>query len=102
MNFTNNRLIVLRQLDKKLSKYQPAQSIEPPAKGWLNAIRNVLNMSLKQLGDRLKMTAQGMKNLEEKRDRFLLNFLQQIQMQEVVLFSWLCFVEGCCEGNYGI
>lgn len=66
MGTLNSRLIILRQLDKKLLKHQQIQEFAPPPNGWLNAIRTVLNMSLKQLGSRLKMTAQGMKNLEER------------------------------------
>lgn len=51
--------LLLAQLDKQLK----TNSI--PATGWIYAIRTALNMTQRQLGKKLGITAQGVKNLEE-------------------------------------
>lgn len=66
MKLQSSGLMLLRQLDKKLQNFNPILVIEAPSKGWINAVRGVLNMSLKQLGKRLDMTAQGIKDLEQR------------------------------------
>ncbi|MBK8425272.1 MAG: helix-turn-helix domain-containing protein [Lewinellaceae bacterium] len=37
-----------------------------PGEGWIYSIRTALGMSLKQLGRRLKMTPQGIKDIERR------------------------------------
>lgn len=63
MNNTNNRLII-RQFDKRLQGLKPLRLAEQPMEGWISLIRKSLNMSLRQLGERLSMTAQGVKKIE--------------------------------------
>lgn len=78
MKFKTNRLI-LKQLDKKLQTFEAAQYADVPKEGWISLIRKTLNMSLKQLGDRLSITPQGMKKIEssEKDGGISLNSLRQ-------------------------
>jgi len=64
MKLQNSKLI-LRQLDKKLMAFQPLQDAMP-ATGWVNLIRKTLNMSLRQLGDRLSITPQSMGDIEKR------------------------------------
>ncbi|MBN9381294.1 MAG: mobile mystery protein A [Chitinophagaceae bacterium] len=64
MKLQNSKLI-LRQLDKKLMTFQPLQDAMP-ATGWVNLIRKTLNMSLRQLGDRLSITPQSMRDIEKR------------------------------------
>lgn len=66
MKLKNGTIILLRQLDKKLQKFSLISNIEVPSKGWINATRSVLNMSMRQLGNRLNITAQGIRDLEER------------------------------------
>ncbi len=63
---TLGRKLMIEQLDKKLSKYAEIKDIEVPQGGWINAVRTTLNMSLAQLGRRLKMTAVGAKGIEDR------------------------------------
>ena len=42
------------------------KEIAVPQKGWLYAVRNTLNMSLKQFGNRLNITPQSAKEIEER------------------------------------
>jgi predicted DNA-binding mobile mystery protein A len=56
----------IKQLDKKLSKMNELKEIAVPQRGWLYAVRNTLNMSLKQFGNRLNITPQSAKEIEER------------------------------------
>jgi len=61
-----NKKLQLQQLDKKLENFKLVSEIEIPPKGWINAIRKTLNMSLAQLGKLLKKTPQSVKEIEER------------------------------------
>jgi len=58
------KLLLIEQVDKKLSVFKPAENMVMPSKGWLNAVRTSLNMTLQQLGKRLQITAQSVKEIE--------------------------------------
>lgn len=62
----NKREIVRKQLDSKLLLLHQAAEVVPPANGWIFAFRYALNMSLRQLGQRLSITAQSVKEIEER------------------------------------
>ena len=67
-----NRRLALEQLDKKLQKLAVIADSDLPPNGWIYSIRTTLNMSLAQLGKRLKKTAQSVKEIEEReRDKSL-------------------------------
>ena len=61
-----NRKLMLEQLDRKLAKLHILREVEIPSKGWINAIRSSLNMSLVQLARRLKKTPVAVKEIEER------------------------------------
>jgi len=58
------QLLLIEQVDKKLTVFKSAENMVMPSKGWLNAVRTSLNMTLQQLGKRLQITAQSVKDLE--------------------------------------
>lgn len=60
------RQILIRQIDKKISTFTEASKYPIPGKGWISAVRNALNMTLKQLSGRLNMTPQGIKDIERR------------------------------------
>lgn len=67
-----NRKLMLEQIDKKMQKFALIEDSDLPPKGWIYSIRTALNMSLVQLGRRLKKTAQSVKEIEEReRDKSL-------------------------------
>lgn len=57
--------LVLRQLDNKIKAYQKLQEIQP-ATGWVSLIRKTLNMSLRQLGNRMSITPQSILSIEKR------------------------------------
>jgi predicted DNA-binding mobile mystery protein A len=61
-----NKTLIINQLDKKLELLRSFQKTSVPSKGWVHLIRKTLNMSLRQLGTRLQMTPQGMKDIERR------------------------------------
>ena len=50
-----------------------------PNSGWINAVRNALGMSLKQLGEKLNISPQGVKDIErrEKGGSITINALKE-------------------------
>jgi len=56
--------LLIEQVDRKLTVFKPAENVIMPSRGWLNAIRVSLNMTLLQLGKRLAITPQSVKDLE--------------------------------------
>lgn len=61
-----NKSLALQQLDKKMKKLTSLSEISVPPNGWVNLIRSTLNMSLKQLGKKLNITSQSVKEIETR------------------------------------
>ena len=62
----DKRAIIRNQLDDKMVMLQNAGSLIPPPSGWIHAIRYGINMSLRQLGQRLSITPQSVREIEER------------------------------------
>jgi predicted DNA-binding mobile mystery protein A len=65
MKNTKQKLLIV-QTDRKMAYYKSAASLPLPSKGWINAVRAALRMSLKQLGNKLHFSAQHIKQLENR------------------------------------
>jgi predicted DNA-binding mobile mystery protein A len=61
-----NKKLLIEQLDKKLEKFSVLKEADIPPRGWINAIRTAMNMSLVQLAKRLKKTSVSVKEIEER------------------------------------
>ncbi len=61
----NKRKLLIEQLDQKLQSFQKTELVLVPNKGWIHTIRTALNMTMAQLGARLKITRQGVRSIEE-------------------------------------
>lgn len=61
----NKRKLLIEQLDQKLKPFQKTEMVLVPTKGWINTIRTTLNMTMAQLGTKLKITRQGVRSIEE-------------------------------------
>ena len=62
----NKQQLLIQQTDKKLAVFTPLTSTIIPPKGWINTVRTSLNISLRQLGNRLKISSQSVKEIEER------------------------------------
>ena len=56
--------LILEQVDKKLQSFQSLKENTIPTKGWVNTVRTALKMSLRQLGHRLQIAPQSVKEIE--------------------------------------
>ena len=65
MDISKQRLLI-EQADRKLAVFRPLNSFTIPQKGWIHTIRIALRMSLRQLGNRLKISPQSAKEIEER------------------------------------
>jgi len=61
-----NQKLIIEQLDRKLLALKRMENMVAPHKGWVAAVRAALNMSLRQLGQRLGISAQSVKEIEER------------------------------------
>jgi len=61
----NKRKLLIEQLDQKLQPFTQARKVLVPERGWINTIRTTLNMTMAQVGTKLKITRQGVKSIEE-------------------------------------
>ena len=61
----NKKQLLISQLEQKLKPFAVAKNSTIPSKGWLHTIRTSLNMTMEQLGNRLGITKQGVKKIEE-------------------------------------
>jgi predicted DNA-binding mobile mystery protein A len=63
MENTKQQLLI-EQTERKLNPFRSLEGIVIPPKGWIHTIRKSLKMSLRQLGNKLSMTAQSVKEME--------------------------------------
>lgn len=63
---TVNQKLMIEQIDRKLEPFKSLETLVIPPKGWINTLRMALKMSLRQLGDRLNITPQSVKEIEER------------------------------------
>jgi len=70
----------LDETQDKLNPFYVLKSEVKPYNGWVNAIRISIKMSLRQLGERLHITPQGVRDLEkrEKEGAITINTLKEV------------------------
>ena len=72
--------IFLDEIQSKLNPFSDLKSEINPENGWVKAIRISIKMSLRQLGERLHITPQGVRDLEkrEKEGAITINTLKEV------------------------
>ncbi len=72
--------LIIEQLDKKIELLHKIDKLDIPSEGWVYSIRTALKMSLRQLGSKVGITAQSMKEIEqrEKSKTISLKVLQEV------------------------
>ncbi len=79
-----NKKLMVEQLDRKLAKLHVLKEVEVPSKGWINAIRTTLNMSLVQLAKRLNKTSVSVKEIEGREQNKTITLKKLIEVGEVL------------------
>ncbi len=62
----NKRKLLIEQLDQKLAVFKATEMVLVPQKGWINTIRTTLNMTMDQLGNKLRLTKGAVQKIEER------------------------------------
>lgn len=62
----NKKKLLIEQLDEKLAVFKDAEMVMVPQKGWINTIRTTLNMTMDQLGSKLRLTKGAVQKIEER------------------------------------
>jgi predicted DNA-binding mobile mystery protein A len=72
--------LLIEQLDRKFEKFSNIEDIIIPTDGWVNSVRIALKMTLRQLGSKMGITAQSVKEIEmrEKVGSISLNTLKEV------------------------
>jgi predicted DNA-binding mobile mystery protein A len=60
------RVLLIEQLDAKLSCFKEVKEVSLPTSGWIKSIRTTLKMSLRQLGSRVGVSPQGVSEMEKR------------------------------------
>ncbi len=58
--------LILEHVDAKISQLKKVDDIVIPPAGWIYSIRQALGMSMRQLGNRMNITPQSVKEIEER------------------------------------
>ena len=58
--------LIQEQLDRKIALIRNLKDVAAPPEGWVYSIRQGINMSLRQLGRRLSITPQSVREIEER------------------------------------
>lgn len=62
----NKKKLLIDQLDQKLAVFKGTEMVLIPQRGWVNTIRTSLNMTMDQLGNKLKLTKGAVQKIEER------------------------------------
>lgn len=65
MTWNRNLQRARSNLDRKLRVFQPAMQHQPPAKGWIRALRDSIGLSSAQLGKALGVRSQSVDDMEK-------------------------------------
>ena len=75
---TRKQRLIMSQCDRKLEPFKGLVNQVPPPKGWINAVRTALGMSLRQLGERINKPAQSVQDFEKREENGTIT-LQSLQ-----------------------
>jgi len=65
-NLMKKQKLILEQMDSKILQLKKAEGLVIPSSGWVFSIRQALGMSLRQLGNKMGITPQSVKEIEER------------------------------------
>jgi predicted DNA-binding mobile mystery protein A len=58
--------LIMEQMDAKILQLKKVENLVIPSSGWVYSIRQALGMSMRQLGNRMGITPQSVKEIEER------------------------------------
>lgn len=63
---SNNKRLLIKQIDKKMKQVESLDKLQFNKDGWVRTIRQLLNISLEQLGKKIGVSAQAIKGIENR------------------------------------
>ena len=63
---SSKKLLRVVQLDQILDRYRVLEKAPKPKMGWIRTVRLTLGMSMRQLGERLGVSAQAVQQMEDR------------------------------------
>ena len=60
------QILILDHVNAKIAQLKKAEDLVIPPAGWIYSIRQALGMSMRQLGNRMGITPQSVKEIEER------------------------------------
>ena len=82
---TEKQKLMIEQLDKKFKLLQSvSKSIAVPSSGWINTLRKTLNISLKQLGNKLNVTSQNVNQYEQREKDYSISIQKLKEVAEAL------------------
>jgi len=78
------RKLILEQTDRKILLLKKAESLAMPSIGWIFTIRTALGMSMRQLGKKMGITAQSVKEIEDREKNKRVSLKVLIQFAEAL------------------
>lgn len=61
-----NKSLLFQQINIKIVGIAPMRKVVMPAKGWVNAIRSAIGMSMQQLANKLNVSKQAVADIEKR------------------------------------
>ena len=62
----NKKHLLIKQLDLSLVPFHGLEKVLVPEKGWISTIRSGLNMTMEQLGKKLKLSRGAIQKIEQR------------------------------------
>lgn len=62
----DNRRLLIKQIDRKMRNAGELNNLQFSQEGWVRTIRQLLNISLEQLGKKIGVTPQAIKGIEKR------------------------------------
>lgn len=62
----SKKSLQIQQLNSKMRVVAKMKKITPPPTGWIKAVRTTLGMSLEQLGNKISITKQSIRDIEQR------------------------------------
>lgn len=62
----SKKSLQLQQLNSKMLDFTSLKQVAMPPTGWIKAIRTAIGMSMQQLGNKLKVSKQGIMDIEKR------------------------------------
>ena len=74
------KLLKARELDRSLQKFDTAREAKRPERGWLEAVRSTMGLTLQETASKSGITRQAIASLElaEREDRITLKRLREV------------------------